>query len=276
MKNKLPARRFFPTRMMLFILFFLTCFIFCLHSSQASAAAIPYYKIAMNGKVTINKDDAHTYGYVEFSPKKDGGITFSASSNVNTTEFVMLMRKNKKGQYVKFNSSVDEDPIDTGYEDGKKNSVSYGVKKGVKYALRVELNNNYTLQSKFKSCKETGGKKQSTAKSIKKGKKQYGLLPTGKKQMRWYKFAVPKTKKVKVTFCGYSNSVLGYAIKTKGVDTAIRTVITDNWDFTPGKSAAWNNKPKVMTAPLEKGTVVYLTVLNPNKYTGGYYYFKWE
>ena len=190
---------------------------------------------------------------------------------------VKLMKKNSSGKYVSVTDEYSEDFIENVNGKGGASTVTFAVKKGGKYALRVYLLGDFILNSRFKKASDAGGKKKSTAKALKKGKAQYGLLFMGKTQSRWYKIKAPNSKPMTIQFKGWGNGYMKYQIKVKGLGTVTREIYQNNWDHKKGDTTfRENNKIKEMKATLSKGTVAYIRVYNTHKRYGGYYMLKWK
>lgn len=250
----------------------------CINVIRVSAVDnYPLLNIGMNDSLSINQDFGNYYAYVRFCPPKTGAITFSITADRKFFETVMLMKQNSSGAYVPALSDNESDAIENINGNGGASRVTYAVKKGVKYALRVDLNDDFILNSSFKKVADTGGKKKSSAKTLKKGKTQYGLLPIGKRKSRWYKFKVPSSKPLTFQFKGMGNAWMNYQVKVKGMETISRSVYQNNWENKKGDpSKRENNKTKVMKAQLKKGSIVYVRVYTDSKHDTGYYMLKWK
>ena len=151
--------------------------------------------------------------YYELKPSKTGYVTFSILSS-GYSGYASLCDSNlkviSKGTY-----NTDGDYIYGGSSYKYQRSISYGVKKGKTYYLKLD---GYSSQKNsagycFATIKWTNGKvkaskygkKKSKAKAIKKNKTVKGLFVAGNKKGQWFKIT-NKQKKTKITIKSSKNN----------------------------------------------------------------------
>lgn len=149
------------------------------------------------------------------------------------------------------------------------NSVTFGVKKGYTYNVKVTASSKYLDQYEYykllvtnKAITEKSGTKKSRAATIKRGYLKKGTITAGSSQSDWYKFKLTGKKKVTVTMKGDTNKKM-YMTLYKG-NSKIRT-----------SSFYYKNSSIKYTRTLSKGTY-YIKISRADKYSSGWYSLKWR
>ncbi len=142
----------------------------------------------------------------------------------------------------------------------KSEKAVYYVKKAT-YYIKVSADGLFRFRYRFTKVKQPKNTKQTKALNIKKGKTVKGILSAGdgKKNCRWYKIVIPKTRKVSVTV----KSLIGS-------DGSSKTYLYKKGQSKPIASSTWGMRKLIYMGgdekylfktkfPLEKGTY-YLKV----------------
>jgi len=144
--------------------------------------------------VDITEEDIKAgASYIAFTPAKTGYVTFTMSTVAPTAGYLTLCNAAKAPI-----SSTDW--FRTDQAEAPYYQVSYGVKAGTPYALKVETGKATNVKAEF--VKQNKSKKNSKKKAvtIKAGKVKKGVMIAGEKKADWYKINLTKSKKVKLIF----------------------------------------------------------------------------
>lgn len=224
------------------------------------------------------------YVYVGFKPAKTGFVTFkmtNASSVAElTTGYVALCDSKKK--LISSQDFFRDDKKESSY-----NNVTYGVNKGTKYFLRVELDTRYaagtSIKATFKSQSKVSTSSWKKAKSLKKNKAAKGIMIANKNNKAdWYKINLTKNQQLKLI----------YNVKTNGdsekggfrfvlYDSKKKLVVKgDPYDYVSRYhleqgTVTYYTGSKSNPKPMPKGTY-YVKVENASKLSSGYYELKWK
>lgn len=213
--------------------------------------------------------------YFELNPTKTGYITFSIQSS-GYSGYASLCDANgkviSKGTY-----NTKGDSINGGSSYKYMRSISYGVKKGKTYYLRID---GYTSQknsegecystvkwtnSKVKASKY--GKKKSKAKAIKKKKLVKGLFTAGNKKGQWFKIT-NKQKKTKITIKSSKNN------ESFKIITYYKSF--NKW-YKNTSHVYRSNSTNTLTGTVSrKAKHTYYIKVVPEGKSSGYYTIKWK
>lgn len=174
---------------------------------QTAAAG---YQFAGKGNSSVTISDLECSGYtndyqwISLKPSVTGSLTITAANASQiagyTRGFLTLYDGNKNIL------DFTEDYYSTSSDDKRRSTVTYGVKKGSKYYIRVESGAGVTLKASVKAVKKAAGTSKGKAKTIKADKAVTGVILAGDKKPDWYKINLTKQKKVTLT----------YSVKTNG------------------------------------------------------------
>lgn len=213
-------------------------------------------------------------GNRKISNKKYAAIAHTKSGQVNYFKF-----KAPKTGYVKVGAGTSGTlTLCKSNKKALSNAVSlnnnytyFGVKKGTTYYVRVKANYPSTMkayQVRYANGKisEKSGSKQSKAVKIKRKKTKKGTITAGSSRNDWYKFKVPTNNRVTLTMKGRTNKQMKVKlILKKGSHT-----VTKTFNYTNLNSSYKN----YMT--YFKGYTCYIKVSRADKYSSGWYSFKWN
>ena len=266
------------------VILILTAAVFLMAAGSASAAS---RSVKFGGEITIQPGDTAvidmsgtesaassdgyidgTYTWLKFRPEKTGRLKVAAQKSICYTWLTDSSKKVLSGDWGWICDDIEV-----------YNSVSFGVKKGRTYYIKVRgyaKEKRCEIKTSFTPQGVTGGAKKSKAKSVKKNKWQKGLILIGTKSARWYKIKLKKSQRVSLYFKLYGNGytyLYAWSKKTGGITRKIwRDNILDG--YTEGNL---NDKTKCMRTPkLPKGTVIYVKVFNKKKTDSGFYQIKWK
>lgn len=243
------------------------------------------YSIAGNGTQTVTISDEQCYeftgeeAYIKFIPKATGYVTVKAtnvSALYNDTYGGITLCSASK-QII---SETDEKYL-TQYNESEYYTMTYGVKKGTTYYLRVKAMGGTQITATFKSVKKNAATKKAKAKTIGKGKTVKGVIIAGDKKADWYKIKLTKSQKIKLSYsaktCGTSN----YAgIKVTFCKSNGKNFLYNSFDnVSRTKPSSWIQFYRKYTNGKTTGlaTGTYYVKVEPSSTTSsGYYTLKWK
>lgn len=234
----------------------------------------------LNEKATTGTID---YAYIKFKPSKTGYVTFkmtNASAMTGyTAGYAALCNSNKA-------LISTEDAFTDQQNEYVLNNITYGVKKGTTYYLRVELYQaGTTIKAEFKSMSKSKANKKGNAKNLGKGKTAKGIMLANENKADWYKIKLSKSQQLKLSFKVKTNATGKYdGMKFSVYKSNGKLFTSDAYDYISryykdGKGGATyymtrsNNPSKKLGIP--KGTY-YVKVERANKTSSGYYELKWK
>lgn len=199
-----------------------------------------------NSQTNYFKFKATYNGYVTVSTDKLYGKVTLLSSSKNTTY------SNAISAYPKSNANI-----------------TYGVKKGTTYTLKVTSNSNsdgmYRIKYSNKSVTEKSGTSRSKAVTVSRNSTKKGFIAAGSSQADWYKIKLTKST-LKITLSGGTcDKIVAklYNSKGKAVSSSTASISRSGYNYyLSGKN-------------LKKGTY-YIKVYRANSKSSGYYNLKWN
>ena len=161
-------------------------------------------------------------------------------------------------------------------------SEYYGVKKGTTYKIRVNSYGGVIINAQFKAInkKLNNNLKKKKAVTLKKKKQTDGIIQPGNLKSHFYKFKVPKSKKIKISITPYLTSdcylfVSGPNLKRSRKQISARSVsngyvYVNSWG---SKNTYTISSP--ITGKASAGTY-YMEVKPIGRTCSGYYKISWQ
>lgn len=221
------------------------------------------------------------YVYIKFKPAKTGYVTFkmtNASTQTSYTAGYAALCNSKKGLISTQDSFSDQ-------QSGSiYNNVTYGVKKGTTYYLRLELYQaGTTVKAEFKSQSKSTANKKNKAKNLGKNKTAKGIMIANENKADWYKIKLTKSQQLKLTFNVKSNGTNKYdGVKFSLYKSNGKLFTSDAYDYI---GRYWGGKGNVTYYMSKRGSskkygipkgTYYLKAERANKTSSGYYTVKWK
>ncbi len=238
-----------------------------------------YYYVGITSRIS-EYSTSHTYSVAfaaTFANGSDRTITSGKSiavgqysSQTNYFKFKAkstgYIKVSKDGYNAKIALTNSKKKALTKYITGK--SVYYGVKKGTTYYIKINAYSNpdggYVLKVTNSAIKEKSGSKKSKAATMAYKKYKNGTIIAGSSQSDYYKFKVPKKKKVKIVLKGRTNERINVKVY-KG-----KKVIGSSNLYSSNSGLTLKSSGK-----LTPGTY-YVKVSRGTKYSSGYYKMYWK
>lgn len=194
--------------------------------------------------------------YFKFKAAYNGYVTVTTD---NLYGKVTLLSSSKKTTYSNAISA---------YSSSDAN-ITYGVRKGTTYTLKVTSNSNYDgmyrLKYSNKSVTEKSGTSRSKAVTVSRNSTKKGYIAAGSSQADWYKIKLTKST-MKITLSGATcDKIVAklYNSKGKAVSSSTASISRSGYNYyLSGKN-------------LKKGTY-YIKVYRANSKSSGYYNLKWN
>lgn len=236
--------------------------------------------------VTITDEECvdlqnYTYNdtWIKFKAKATGYVTVKASNASAVNSYaaggITLLSASKKVL------SEEDEVYNTAYTDSSYYTMTYGVKKGTTYYLRVCAKYGTKITATFKTVKKNAATKKSKAKTIKKNKTVKGVIVAGDKKADWYKIKLTKSQKVKLTYTAKTNGSYSYdGIKVTFCKSNGKNFLSNSYDcVTRTTPSSWMQFYRKYTSGKTTGlaTGTYYVKVEPYKSTSsGYYTLKWK
>lgn len=217
--------------------------------------------------------DPYSDTWIKYKAKSTGYITILVQSLPQTTltepatDDVVC---DASGEFQLYNAKKDTALSDVKYYltaggNPSDYSMSYGVKKGVSYYVRIRTNAAVSVSCSLTKVSESSGNKQSKAKSIKKGKTIRGIIPAGDKTADWYKIVVPKKQTLHIYFSGLTDHKLKLTFSGTYLQTAKKYIYY-------GVSSLQHT---YSTERVQPG-IYYVKIERSGSKSSGYYTLKWK
>lgn len=224
------------------------------------------------------------YVYIKFKPSKTGYVTFkmsNASTQASYTNGYVTLCNSKKGL-------ISTQDFFTDQQSGSVyNNVTYGVKKGTTYYLRLDIDVRdslgTTVKAEFKSQSKSSANKKSKAKNLGKSKTAKGIMIANENKADWYKIKLSKSQQLKLTFNVKTNGVGKYdGVKFSLYKSNGKLFTSDAYDYISRYYSGKGSVTYYMTKRgsskkygIPKGTY-YIKAERANKTSSGYYTLKWK
>ncbi|MCM1257230.1 MAG: hypothetical protein NC307_05200 [Roseburia sp.] len=220
--------------------------------------------------------------FIQFKAAKTGYVTFKMTNNSSevayTNGYVTLCDKNKKA--ISSRDMFQDQDSGAAY-----NTVTYGVKKGTTYWLKVELYQlGTTIKADFKSQSKSSANSKKKAKNLGKNKEAKSIMIANENKADWYKIKLTKSQQLKLTFNVKTNGTSKYdGVKFSLYKSNGKTLFTSNaYDYISryysGKGTVtyyMSKKGSSKKYGIPKGTY-YVKAERANKTSSGYYTLKWK
>lgn len=207
------------------------------------------YKAKSTGYITIS---------VQSSPQTIQGSGAAGTANAASGEFQLYnAKKNTALSNVKYYLTSGANPADY--------SMSYGVKKGASYYIRMRASAAVSVSCNLTKVSESSGSKKTKAKSIKKGKTIRGIIPAGDKSADWYKIVIPKKQTLHIYYSGLTDNKLKLTFSGTYLKTAKKYVYC----------GVTSLQHTYSTERVQPGTY-YVKVERGDSKSSGYYTLKWK
>lgn len=151
------------------------------------------------------------------------------------------------------------------YSTAESSDVSYGVKKGAVYYLRVKPIGAVKLRCKFTKVSESSGDQKSNARILEKDQQIKGVIPAGDSACDWYRIIIAKKQVLHLYYSGITNEKIKFTISGKFLRTANRYVVKGK--IQTGHSYSLER--------LQCGSY-YIKVEKNSEQASGYYTLKWK
>lgn len=238
-----------------------------------------YYYVGITSRIS-EYSSSHTYGVAfaaTFANGSDRTITSGKSIavgqyNAQTNYFKFkakstgYIKVSKDGYNAKIALTNSKKKALTKYTTGK--TVYYGVKKGTTYYVKIKAYSNpdggYVLKVTNSAIKEKSGSKKSKATTMAYKKYKNGTIIAGSSQSDYYKFKVPKKKRVKIVLKGRTNEKINVKVYKGKKSIGSSNLYSSNSGLTLKSSGK-----------LTPGTY-YVKVSRGTKYSSGYYKMYWK
>lgn len=177
---------------------------------KKALAAETEYNFNKNKSITIAEADSHgvsgKYTWLKYKAKSDGYLTVKMSNPESAVS-------NAKGYIALYNGTkttpLSSKSIFYNTEYGDRAywyQISFGLKKGQEYSIRVMGENAVKLSRTFTKVTDKSGESKTKAAGLSKNKARKGLIPAGIGSADWYKIQITKRQKLR----------LYYNVKTRG------------------------------------------------------------
>lgn len=219
----------------------------------------PYYVNTKEETVTLTPGSYQNYHYIMYKAPYSGYVTITTQGS---TGYITLLKSNKK------TALSSENYFNPSYTDS--NRLTYGVKKGTTYYIRVKSSEAVSLNIKSGQIKEKSGSSKKKAVTVKRNKTVKGYIQAGSKTVDWYKFKVTKSAKTRIYLNGGTNDRFKITVyKSNGKSMGSGSV-----KGTPCKNTFLFKRGSKETK-LAKGTY-YIKIERYNAKSSGYYTLKWK
>lgn len=253
-------------------------------ASEKSIKGTGTQKLTITDEEILNEyvtTGAVDYVYIKFKPSKTGYVTFkmsNASSQISYTNGYAALCNSKK-------ALISTKDFFTDQQSGSVyNNITYGVKKGTTYYLRLDLDQmGTTVKAEFKSQSKSTANKKSKAKNLGKGKTAKGIMIANENKADWYKIKLSKSQQLKLTFNVKTNGVSKYdGVKFSLYKSNGKLFTSDAYDYISRYYGGKGNVTYYMSKRgsskkygIPKGTY-YVKAERANKTSSGYYTLKWK
>lgn len=222
------------------------------------------------------------YNWISYTAAKDGYLKLTFSNNTK------LPSVGYSDGSVTLYDAAKATPLSstTSYntEETRAFMISeyYGVKKGTTYKIRVNSYGGVIINAQFKAInkKLNNNLKKKKAVTLKKKKQTDGIIQPGNLKSHFYKFKVPKSKKIKISITPYLTSdcylfVSGPNLKRSRKQIFARSVsngyvYVNSWG---SKNTYTISSP--ITGKASAGTY-YMEVKPIGRTCSGYYKISWQ
>ena len=253
-------------------------------TAEGSIAIVPGGEVVapVNTDVKLNfgtrTDLYNEYYFIKITPIKTGIITFKDDFSHGYCIVLCDAKKKVISEGNNYGSPGDFLSWDSGYK--WQTSISYGVKKGKTYYIRLrggstsrenlQTGTPYigTVKWTNKAVKAAkSGKSKKKAVTLKKGKKKKGLIVAGDRKGKWYKIK-SKYKQTKIT-CSAKNC--------NGVIVAeVRYKSGGKWQNIKCRGVRSSEPSRSVIMFSTKKNNTYYVKVYPDKKDSGEYYLSWK
>lgn len=228
----------------------------CYYGALAAIYANGADRTLSNNTYSVVGQKNQQTNYLKFKATNNGYVTISTDNLYGT---VTLMNSTAKTAY---SNAI------TAYSSSNAN-ITYGVKKGNTYTLKVVSKSNsdgmYRIKYSNKKITEKSGTKRTKAVSVSRNTTKKGFIAAGSSQADWYKIKVTKST-VKITLTGATNDKIVaklYNSKGKAVSSSTASISRSGYNY------------YLKGTNMKKGTY-YIKVYRGNSKSSGYYNLKWQ
>lgn len=246
-------------------------YILCIFPHKAAAAETEY-NFNKNKSVTITDQKCHAatgeYTWLKYTAKADGYLTVKlakADGSVSDAKGYVSLFDSRK-------SALSSKSIFYNTENSRSAfwyEVTFGLKKGQKYYIRIMGENGVKVSRTFTKLKDKAGATRVKAKKLNKNKSRKGLIEAGAANADWYKIKLTKNQKIRLYYDVRSRGGFKISLYYGKQRISSRNI---RYTFNQGKITYYlANKKKVLIP----GTY-YIKVEQADTSSSGFYKLKWN